>query len=143
MKKLKHFFYVLVSLTMLPSQIKTNKTRIYKDNVFHVDDIKLDDNRIERTFAPNQLNEETIYGPILLSHVDLIVVPYLKLMLSALFFQEIDKPKRILCIGLGIGILPRALNYMLNNTLHIDVVEIGRIAFLFLERFWIEKSQSY
>ncbi len=103
--------------------------------MFHVDDIKLGDNRIERIFAPNQLNEETIYGSILLSHVDLIVMPYLKLMLSALFFQEIDKPKRILCIGLGIGILPHALNFLLRDTLHIDVVEIGRITFLFLERF--------
>ncbi len=43
-----------------------------------------------------------------------------------LFFQEIHKPKRILITGLGIGIIPRALNFMLEDTLHIDIVEIGK-----------------
>ncbi len=130
MEKLKYFLFVLSSFTLLLlPKLDINKTRIYEDNLYHVDDVSLDDGDVERIFAPNQLHEETIYGSILLNNVDHIALEYIKLMLSALFFQEIDKPKRILCIGLGIGILPRALNFMLNDTLHIDVVEIGRIAF--------------
>ena len=126
MEKLKNFLFALTLL--LQPQLDINKTRIYEDNLYHVDDIALDDGGVERIFAPNQLDEETIYGSILLNNVDHIALEYIKLMLSALFFQEIHKPKRVLCIGLGIGILPRALNFMLNDTLQIDVVEIGRIA---------------
>jgi hypothetical protein len=127
-KKLQIILFVLISFTLLP-QLEINKIRIYEDNFFHVDDYTLDDGNVERIFAPNQLSEDIIYGSILLNNVDHIALSYIKLMLSALFFQEIHKPKRILVTGLGIGILPRALNYILGDTLHIDVVEIGRIIF--------------
>ena len=130
----KHLFFILISLTLLLPQIKTknsrlykSKKRIYEDDFFHVDDFKLNDNSDMRIFAPNQLREEGInHGYIRLKKVDHIASPYLKLMLSALYFQEIRKPKRILFIGLGIGVLPRALNFILKDTTHIDVVEIGR-----------------
>ena len=135
MKKFKHFFFDLISLTFLLPQIKTknsrlykSKTRIYEDDFFHVDAFKLNDNSDMRIFSPNQLREEGInHGYIRLKNVDHIASPYLKLMLSALYFQEIHKPKRILFIGLGIGLLLRALNFVLKDTYHIDVVEIVRI----------------
>ena len=129
MKKQKHFLFVLLSLTvLLPWQLETNKTRIYKDNSYHVDDVALDDDdgNVERIFAPNQLGDDIVHGSILLNHVDHIALPCMKLMLSTLLFHEPLKPKRILVTGLGIGIIPRALNFLLGDTLHIDVVEIGR-----------------
>ncbi len=129
MKKQKHFLFVLLSLTvLLPSQLETNKTRIYEDNSYHVDDVTLDDDdgNVERIFAPNQLGDDIVHGSILLNHVDHIALPCMKLMLSTLLFHEPLKPKRVLVTGLGIGIIPRALNFLLGDTLHIDVVEIGR-----------------
>ena len=130
MKKFEQILFVLASLTLLLPQVKTNPDRIYEDDFFHVDDYTLDDGDVERIFAPNELSDETLnHGYIHLNNVDHIAVPCMKLMLSTLFFQEIHKPKRILVTGLGIGILPRALNYLLEDTLHIDVVEIGRIIF--------------
>jgi hypothetical protein len=125
----------LISLTLLLPQIKTknsrlfkSKKRIYEDEFFHVEDFKLNDNSDMRIFAPNQLREEGInHGYIRLKNVDHIASPYLKLMLSALYFQEIRKPKLILFIGLGIGVIPRALNFILKDTFHFDVVEIGRV----------------
>ena len=135
MKKLKHFLFVLLSLAcLLPSQTRAknaglfkNKKRIYEDDFFHVDDFKFNDNSVARIFAPNELSEDGLnHGYIRLKNTDHIAVPYIKLMLSALYFQETRKPKRILFIGLGIGLLPRALNHILKDTLHIDVVEIGR-----------------
>ena len=134
MKKFKHFFFVLISLTLLLPQIKTknsrlykSKKRIYEDDFFHVDDFKYNDNVNVRTFGPNQIVDGDLnHGYIRLKNVDHIAMPNLKLLLSALYFQEIRKPKRILFIGLGIGVLPRALNFILKDTIHIDVVEIGR-----------------
>ena len=132
MKIFKHFFFVLISLALLLPQIKTknsrlykSKNRIYQDDYFHVDDFKLNDNSDMRQFGPNQVADLT-HGYIKLKNVDHIAMPNLKLMLSALYFQEIRKPKRILFIGLGIGVLPRALNFILKDTIHVDVVEIGR-----------------
>ena len=127
MKRLEQFLFVLVSLALLPPQLETNQFRIYEDDFFHVDDVTLDDGDVERIFAPNELSDETLnHGYIQLSNVDYIAVPCMKLMLSTLLFQDIHKPKRILVTGLGIGIIPRALNFMLEDMLHIDVVEIGR-----------------
>jgi len=136
MKKFKHSVSALISLTLLLSQIKTkdshlykSKKRIFEDDFFHVDDFKYNNNVEVRTFGPNQVVDGTdlIHGYIKLQNVDHIAMPNLKLMLSALFFQEIRKPKRVLIIGLGIGIIPRALNFILKDTIHVDVVEIGRI----------------
>ncbi len=132
-QKFEQILFVLASLVaLLPlPQVKTNPVRIYEDDFFHVDDATLDDNGgVERIFAPNELSDETLnHGYIQLNNVDHIAVPCMKLMLSTLFLQEIHKPKRVLVTGLGIGIIPRALNFLLGDTLHIDVVEIGRIAF--------------
>ena len=119
--------FVLITLALLSPQLKTNKIRIYEDDSFYVDDITLDDNQITRIFAPHRLDEEGEHGSILLNNVDHIAMDIMKLMLGALFFQEIHKPKRILVTGLGIGVIPRALNYILKETSHIDVVELGKI----------------
>ena len=136
MKKCKQSVLVLISLTFLLPQIKTldsrfykSKTRIFEDDFFHVDDFKYTNNFEVRSFGPNQVVDGTdlIHGYIKLQNVDHIAMPNLKLMLSALFFQEIRKPKRVLIIGLGIGVIPRALNFILKDTIHVDVVEIGRI----------------
>jgi hypothetical protein len=116
-------FFVLITLALLPPQLKTNRIRIYEDDSFYVDDLKLDDNRIARIFAPNQRGEDIgEHGSILLNNVDHIAMDCMKIN-----FQEIHKPKRILVTGLGIGVIPRALNYIPEDKSHIDVVEFGKI----------------
>jgi hypothetical protein len=37
--------FVLITLALLPPQLKTSRIRIYEDDSFHVDDLTLDDHR--------------------------------------------------------------------------------------------------
>ena len=119
------FYFILQANTQ--SQYK--KTRIYEDDFFHVDNMQTKDKkRTIRLFGPNLLGSEFLnHGYIQLENTDHIAVPYIRLLLGSLYLQQTRTPKRILFIGLGIGILPRALNLILKDTAHIDVVEIGII----------------
>jgi len=127
MLPLNFFIFISCLLLQAKSQSFHKKTRIYEDDFFQVVDIVTkDQKRTVRLFGPNKLSSDGLnHGFIQLGNVDHIAVPYIKLMMGALYLQQTRSPKRILFIGLGIGILPRALNFILKDTVHIDVVEIG------------------
>ena len=62
--------------------------------------------------------------------------------MGGLFLQKVTHaPKRILIIGLGIGILPRVFNQIILKDSHIDVVEIDeRIYDIAQKYFFLKKS---
>ena len=120
------FRRVLLSLLAYFTLVQTSslkREKVYQDDVYQVYDVHAPHGTF-RMFAPNRLVRETIiHGYINLKKSDQIEMTCIKLMMSSLYLLPTRTPKRILMIGLGIGVLPRALNLILKDS-HLDVVEI-------------------
>ena len=93
------------------------KTTLYQDEHFKV--VEMD---IFRLLIPRvSHNDNLAHGYISLKQPKHIQQDYFQMILGALLLEP--EPKRILLLGLGIGVLPRTFNEIFPAS-HIDVVEI-------------------
>ena len=142
--KYKKAFISLFFISCAFSSINTNKiVTIYRDSIYKVYDFYLESNDILRVYGPSTDSTNIAHGFIHLNNTNHIIMPCLKLAMGSLYLQSASKsPKRILIIGLGIGILPKAMNMILDNA-YIDVIEIDKTAFDLAERFFYFKTSNH
>lgn len=124
-----------------------SKERVYEDDYFFVDDFRTNRNTNIRFISLKKLSSNDglnwYHGSVELENINHVNTPYLQLMLSALYLQptRLTTNKRILFIGLGIGVLPRALFHLFNNSnVLIDVVEIDSRCLYIAEKFFSFKT---
>ena len=80
------------------------------------------------------------HGCISLDKPEYVEMEYMRMIMGSLLLNP--KPNNILIIGLGVGILPRTFNYILNET-QIDCVEIDPdIIDLASEYFYFKQSDK-
>ena len=139
----KHAFITLFLISCAFSNINTEKiVTIYRDHNYKVNDVYLESNDIIRVYGPNTASNYTAHGFIHLNNTNHIIMPYLKLAMGSLYLQSTSKkPKRILIIGLGIGVLPKAMDMILESA-YIDVIEIDKTALKLAERFFHFKTSN-
>ena len=146
MFKILNIFFLFICCSILsakPSRLFLKKKRIYENGSFRVDDVLTKYNQSLRLFGPNNaIKDDIVHGYIDLNNVNNIGAPCFKLMMGGLYLKKVKHaPKRILIIGLGIGILTRALNQIVLKDSQIDVVEIDeRIYDIAQKYFFLKKS---
>ena len=145
MFKILNNFLLFISCSILmvkPSSLILKKKCIYEDNSFRVDDVLTKYNQSLRSFGPNNvIKDDVVHGYIDLNNKDHIGMPCFRLMMGGLYLQKVKHtPKRILIIGLGIGVLPRAFNQIILKDSHIDVVEIDERIYDIAQKFFFLKK---
>ena len=112
-------------ITYVFSNYSPKMETIYQGDYYKVDNVFTPYGTF-RKYGPSLTSENFSHGFISLDNVDHIQPGYMKLVMASLYLQPTKKPKRILIIGLGIGVLPKSLDQILKDA-YIDVVEIDQI----------------
>jgi protein-L-isoaspartate O-methyltransferase len=138
-----HYYLIINSLFLVTESFTK---RIYEYKQYKVDDVEHALRGIDRLFGTNDFGSSSkilAHGFINLNNIDLVIMPHIQSVMGALFLFPIDKkPQRILVIGLGIGVLPRALNRLLKDS-YIDAVEIDSVIFDIARDYFFLQTSSH
>ena len=121
--------------------------KIYEYKKYKVIDVEHAQRGIDRLFTTiyNELDTSgriLAHGFINLNNIDLVIMPHIQSLMGALFLFD-NKPRRILIVGLGIGVLPRALIHLLNDS-YIDAIEIDSVIFdIARDYFFLQTSSNF
>ena len=151
-----NIFYYLIINCLFSSNVNGSilteefMKKIYEYNQYKVIDVEHAQRGIDRLFTTiyneyDQSGRILAHGFINLNNIDHVIMPHIQSIMGALFLLPNDNetPKRILIIGLGIGVLPRALTRLLNNSL-IDAIEIDPVIFeIAKEYFFLRTSPNF
>ena len=108
-------YYSLFLFSFMPEITCLNKI-IYRDENFNVKDFTTFNGNYIRLLTTNKVIEENFaHGFINLDNLDRVIPSYVKLMMGSLILQP--KTKRVLLIGLGAGVLARAIHTVLSKNL--------------------------
>ena len=120
-KKCKIFIQLLFLHTCINNTFAIRKKTLYQDNNFNVVDL-FTETEIFRLLTPRISHFPNLaHGFLSLDNPTHIQQDYFQMIMGALFLEP--APKRILLVGLGIGVLPRTFTKLVNDCF-IDVVEI-------------------
>ncbi len=108
--------YILLFLFSLIHEITCLNKIIYRDENYNVKDFTTFNGHYIRLLTTNKVIEENFaHGFINLDNIDRFLPSYIKLMMGSLILQP--KTKRVLLIGLGAGVLARAIHTVLTKNL--------------------------
>jgi spermidine synthase len=113
------FIYFFSFFGFLSANTNEKVNIIYENSKNAVIDVTSIDGNIRLLSLSHQ--KDMAHGMISLDYPEHVIFEYMKVILGALLIEP--SPKNILIIGMGIGVLPRALDHILKNA-SIDVVEI-------------------
>ncbi len=125
------FSHTSISLIILVFQFSftnANVLTIYQDEKYKVKDFPSLNGQYIRLFSTNKVVDEYFgHGFIAFDNIDRVLAAYIKLLMGSLFLQP--QTKRVLLIGLGVGVLTRSLYTSLSSHgdrlgFQIDIVEL-------------------
>ena len=141
------FKTILIQLinVILINCIKTQNveyTPVYKGDFYKITDMHIPGYGRYRTYSPNDLlRDGIIHGMISLDNINHIQSGYIKLLMGSLYLLPTKSSKRILFIGLGVGVLPKTLDQILPNS-QIDVVEIEQISYDLAKQYFFYNTSD-
>jgi hypothetical protein len=108
-----------------------NFLNIYQDEKYKVKDFTSLNGQYIRLFSTIKAIDEYFgHGFICFDNIDRVIPPYIKILMGSLFLQP--NTKRVLLIGLGVGVLTRSLYTSLSS--HGD--RLGNVYTHALNRFY-------
>ena len=109
-----YFLFFLLIFSSFVECYKNENKIVYRDEKYQIRDYIAINGLYIRLFATNEVIQDDFgHGFILLNNIDRIVPTYTKLMMGSLILQPMTR--RVLLIGLGVGVLARSIHTALTK----------------------------